>query len=103
MIDTCNAILLKFFYFFRQDRSPAAAENFYMTASALLQQVIHVFEILDVPALVARHGNGLNVFLDGAVHHLFNRTVVAEMNHLRTAGLDDAPHDVDCSIMTVKQ
>ncbi len=74
-----------------------------MTRIPLLQQVEHVFEILHVPALVGGDGNGLHIFLDGAIDYLLHRAVVAQVNHLGPAGLQYAAHDVDRRIVPVEE
>jgi len=56
-----------------------------------------------VAALVAAHGDALRVFLDGGVHDVLHGAVVAEVDHLRAFGLEDAPHDVDGSVVTIEQ
>ena len=56
-----------------------------------------------MPALVGAQRNALRVFLQGGAHHLIDRTVVAQVNHLRAHALQDATHDVDSGVMPVKQ
>ena len=41
--------------------------------------------------------------LQGRGNDLADRTVVPQMDHLRAAGLEDAPHDVDRGIVPVEQ
>ena len=43
-----------------------------------------------------------NVFLQRGAHDIFNRAVVAEMDHLDAGGLQDAPHDVDRRVMPIE-
>ncbi len=74
-----------------------------MSGSALFEQVVHVLEIFCVSALIGCHGNGLRIFLYGRVHHFFHAAVVTEMDYFATRALDDATHDIDCGIVSVKQ
>ncbi len=74
-----------------------------MSGSLLLKKVIHVFEVFHVTALVARHGDRLNVFLDGCVDDFLHRTVVAQVNHFAPGGLYDAPHDIDGGIVPIEK
>ncbi len=73
-----------------------------MARSFFLQQIIHVFEILVVSALVGRHRNGIGIFLNGGIHHLFYTAVVPQVNHFYARGLDDAAHDVYGGIVSIK-
>ena len=50
-----------------KDGSAAAPKERDVTRPPLVQQVLHVLEILHVAALVRGHRNGLGVFLDGTV------------------------------------
>lgn len=68
-----------------------------------MAQVVHVFEVFIVTTLVAGHGDGLGIFLDGGVHHLLYAAVVTEVDDFHAGGLDDAPHDVDGGIVSVEQ
>jgi hypothetical protein len=67
------------------------------------KQVDHVLEVLEVPALVGGHGDALHVLLQRRAHHLVDRAVVAEVDHLRARALQDAPHDVDRRVVPVEQ
>src|SRR5206468_10595263 len=72
-------------------------------ATALLQQVHHVLEVLDVATLVGADRDALRVFLQGRGHHLVDRAVVAEVDHLGAHAHQDAPHDVDGGVVAVEQ
>ena len=74
-----------------------------MARAFFFEQIVHVFEKFYVTALVAGNGNGLRIFLDGAVHNFGYRTVVPQMNYFGTTALQNAPHDVDGSIVSIKQ
>jgi len=56
-----------------------------------------------VAALVGGDGDALGVFLNGAVDDFLGRAVVAEVDDFCAAGLHDAAHDVDGSIVAVEQ
>ena len=103
MIKTSNAICVEFFYFFRQDGTASTTKNLDVPGAFFLQEIVHVFEVLNVPALVRGHGNSIGIFLDGCIHYLLNGTVVTEVNDLTTGALDDATHDINGCIMTVKE
>jgi hypothetical protein len=74
-----------------------------MRAATLFQQVDHVFEILDVTALIAGNRNALRIFLQGSGDDFFDRAVMAQMNYFGTIRHQDAAHDVDRGIMAVEQ
>ncbi len=82
VVNAGDAVLVQPGNFIRQDGTPASTEDADMACPLLLQQVVHVSEVFVVPALVARHGDGLRIFLNGAVDHLFDTAVVAQVNNL---------------------
>lgn len=86
-----------------EDGAAATAEELDVTGAFFAQQVVHVFKKFHVSTLVAGNGDGLRIFLDGAVHNFGHRAVVAQVNHFGTAALQDAPHDVDGSVVSVEQ
>ena len=45
----------------------------------------------------------MGVFLNGAVHHLIDRTVMTEVDDLASRALQDALHDVDGGIVAVEE
>ena len=89
--------------FFRQDGTPTATKNLDVAGTLFLQEVVHVFEVLNVPALVRGHGNGIGIFLNSSIYDLFDGAVVAEVNDLTTGTLNDATHDVNGRVVAVKQ
>ena len=103
MIQTSNAVSVEFFNFFWQDGTASTTKNLDVAGAFFLQEIIHVFEVLNVPALVRGHGNGIGIFLDGCIHYLLNGTVVTEVYNLTSGTLNDATHDVNGCIMTVKK
>ena len=74
-----------------------------MWCAFFLQEVVHVFQVFHVATLIGGHGNGLGIFLNGAIDHFFNRAVVAKVYHFAAGGLNDAAHDVDSGIVTVEK
>ena len=102
-VDTGDAIVVQFRDLFRQNGTATTTKNLDVTGPFFLEQVVHVFEVLHMPALVGGHGNSVGVFLDGTIHHLFHTAVVTQVDHFHPGGLDDAPHDIDGSVMPVEQ
>jgi hypothetical protein len=102
-VDLGDAVGFELLDLLRHDHPAAPAEHLDVRSAALPQQVHQVLEELDVPALVARDGHPLRVLLDGGVHDLLDRAVVAQMDDLRPGVLDDPAHDVDGRIVPVEQ
>ena len=71
--------------------------------TALAQQVEHVCEEFDVPALIRRDCDAVRILLDRAIDDFLDRAVVPEMNHLAARRLQDPPHDVDRCVVAVEQ
>ena len=74
-----------------------------MTTTIFLQHVVHVFEKLIVPALITGNRNRLCIFLNGAVHNFFHASVVTQVNHLCTARLNNAAHNIYRSIVPIEK
>ena len=89
--------------FGRDDHAAAAAVHANVFAAALAQQVDHVLEELDVPALIRADRDALHVFLQSCGDDLLDRAVVAQVNYLGAHALQNAPHDVDRRIVPVEQ
>jgi hypothetical protein len=102
-VDAGHAIGVQFLDFRRHDHAATAAEDLDVLATTGLEQVDHVFEELDVTALVGRDADALRVFLQRGIDDLLHRTVVAEVNHLGAGRLQNPAHDVDRGIMAVEQ
>ena len=102
-VDARHAVGLQLADLGRHDHAAAAAKHLNVLAAAAPEQIDHVLEILHMPALVGADGNALRVFLQGGRHHLVNAAVVAQVNHLGPHALQNAPHDVDGRIVSVKQ
>jgi len=101
--DARYAVAVQVGDFGRHDHAAAAAEYLDVLAAASSQQVDHVLEILDVAALVARHGDALCVFLQRGRHDVVHRAVVAQVDHFGAVGHEDAAHDVDRGVVPVEQ
>ena len=74
-----------------------------MLCLPLAQLLNHEPEILLMPPLIRGHRDTVRVFLDRSGNDLADRAVVAKVNNLGTRCLQDAPDDIDCSIVTVKE
>ncbi len=74
-----------------------------MRGAPLSEQVDHVFEKLHVPALVARDGDALHVLLDGRLDDLVNGAIVAQMDDLGAAGLEQTPDQIDGGVVSVEK
>src|SRR6185436_8578421 len=58
-VDPRDAVVLQFLDLGGDDDAAAAAEYLHPRPASAAQQVDHVLEVLDVPALVRRHGDAL--------------------------------------------
>ena len=84
-------------------RPAATAKNLTLWRTALVQEIAHILEILNMPALIACHSNRLRIFLHGSIYHLSNRAVMPQVNYFCACGLNNTTHDIDCSIMSIKE
>ena len=98
-----HAVGLQLVYLLGDDHSAASAVDLDVPGPLFLEQVDHVLEELDVPALVGGDRNAGGVFINGRVHDLGHGTVVAQVDHLGAGALEDAAHDVDGRVVTVKE
>src|SRR5262249_11457211 len=101
--DAFDALGLERFDLARNDHTAAAAEDLDVRCAEIVQELPHVPEVLNVPALVARHADALRVFLDRGVHHLKRGAVMPEMDHLGPAGEENSADHVDRGVMPVKE
>src|SRR4051812_8252852 len=74
-----------------------------MPCAAFGKQVVHVFKIFHVAALVTGERYALHVLLYGAVHHLVNTAVMAQVNYLGTAALQYAAHNVYGRVVPIEK
>ena len=85
------------------DHATTTAHDLDVPGAALAQRLHEVLEVLDVPALVRRHGDALHVLLERSVDDLGHGAVVPEVDHLAALALEDPPHDVDRRVVAVEQ
>ncbi len=97
-----DAVVVQLRDLVRQDRAAAAGKD-EDAPSGSRDQIVHVLEELEVPALVARDGDALHVLLHGAVDDLAHRAVVPEVDDLGAGRLQEATHDVDRGVVAVEQ
>ena len=86
-----------------RDGAPTAAKDAHVLASGLIEQVSDVGEVLQVAALVGGQGDSVCVFLDGAIHDVLCRAVVAKVDDLRPGGLHQTSNDVDGRVVAVEE
>ena len=101
--DARDAVVVQLLDLGSDDDAATAAIDADVLAAALAQQVDHVLEELDVPALVRADRDALHVFLQRRGDDLLDRAVVTEMDHFGAHALQNAPHDVDRRIVAVEQ
>ena len=87
----------------RHDDPASSAEYLDVAAAISSQQVDHVLEIFDVPALVARDGDALHVLLQSRIDDFSDRAVVPQVDDLDPTGLQNPPHDIDRGIVPVEK
>ena len=102
-VDAADPVAVQLVQFLGHDHPAAAAEHADIPAAARTQQVDHVFEILDVAALVGGDGHALHILLQGRGDDLAHRAVVAQVDDLNAGGLEDTAHDVDGGVVAVEQ
>ncbi len=98
-----DAVRVQLRGFDRHDHAAAAAEHLDVGAAALAQQIEHVLEKFDVPALVRADRDALHVFIERGGHDFLDRAVVAEMDDFGAARLQNAAHHVDRRVVTVEE
>ncbi len=102
-VDLRDACLMQRFDFWWRDGASTATEDTNVLAAGFIEELPNVREVLQVAALVGGQGDGVCVFLDGTIHDVLGRTVVAKVDDLRTGGLHQTPNDVDGSVVAVEQ
>ena len=85
------------------DHATTTAVHADVTDALVAQPFDQIREVLGVPTLVRADRQALHVLLQRRTHHLVDRTVVTEMDHLRPLRLQDAAHDVDRHIVPIEQ
>ncbi|CAE6919955.1 hypothetical protein R70199_04831 [Paraburkholderia domus] len=102
-INLLDAISFELGNFFGDDHAPATAEHLDTLAATRTQQIDEITEVFVVAALIAGYGDAVGVFVQCGGSDFFDRAVVAEVDHLDAARLQDAPHDVDRRVVAVEQ
>ena len=54
-------------------------------------------------ALIRRHGDSVNVFLNSRIDHLIYTTIMTKVDHFNSGTLDDAAHDIDGGVVAIKK
>ena len=98
-----DAISLELGNLFFDDDTAAATENLDMPGVRFVEQVIHVLEVLHMTALVRRNGDALHILLDGGLDDFPHGAVVAEVDHLGPARLQDPADDIDRRVVAVEK
>ena len=103
VVDALDTVGFQLADLLRGDGATAAAKNADVRGIALLEHVDHVLEVLDVTTLVGGQRDGIGIFLQGRADDFLDGAVVAEMDHFGTLRLDQAAHDVDSGVVSIKQ
>ena len=85
------------------DDPATTAEDLHVAGPDLLEPLLEVAEVLDVPALVAADRDALRVLLQCRGHDRLDAAVVPEVDHLDALALQHPPHDVDGGVVAVEQ
>src|SRR5664279_3683874 len=96
-------MVLQPLYFCWQDGSATATKNPDMTAAVYIQQFEQVGKEFDMAALVRRDRDRLHVFFDSCFRDFVHASVVTEVNHFHSPGLQDTAHDIDRRIVPVEE
>ena len=102
-VNAAHTVGMQFANFGGNNDTAATAKDLDVFATALAQQVNHVFEIFNVAALVGADRNALHIFLQSGCDHFVDRAVVTQVNHFSAHALQNAAHDVDRGIVAIKQ
>ena len=85
------------------DDTATPTEDFDGSAVVLVQQGDHVPKELVVTALIRADCDGVCVLFDARLDDVGYRAIVAQVDDLRTKLLQETPHDVDGSVVSVKE
>ena len=96
------SVRFQFRDFVRNDNSPAAAKNLDMTASSLVEEIVHVLEVLEVPTLIGRDCYTPRVLLNGGLDDLQDGPIMTEVDDLGAPCQQQSTHDIDGSVVTIK-
>jgi hypothetical protein len=64
---------------------------------------MYVFKKLHVTPLVGSNRNGLHILLNRTVYNLLRGAVVTQVDYLNSSGLNNTAHDVNRSIVAIKE
>lgn len=101
-VDAIDAVRMQLLDLRREDRAAASSEDADLRP-ALLEQVVHVLEELEMSALIGGDRDRLRVLLDRALHDLLRRAVVTEMDHFRARRLENPAHHIDRRVMPIEE
>jgi hypothetical protein len=85
-----------------RDRPATPNDDPDMLGAQVPEHVDHVTKILVVPALVGTAGDRIRILLQRSPDDVIDAAIVTEMNDLRTMGLQQAPDNVDCGVVSVE-
>src|SRR5687768_14506606 len=74
-----------------------------MSTAVLFQQIFHVFKKFHMSTLVTGYSNALHIFLNSRFYNFFYRPVMTQVNNFSALALHDTAHNINGSIMTIKQ
>ena len=103
VVDALDAELLQLGDLLQGDRAAAAAEDADVAGAEFVQHLDRVLEVLGVAALVGADRDRVDVLLDRGPDHVADAAVVAEVDDLGAAVLDQPPHHVDRGVVAVEQ
>ena len=101
-IDLRDAVRFQLRDLFGYDNAAAAAEHLDMLDFVLSEEIDDIFKELHMAALVAAYADRLSVFLNCRFDDLGHGSIVSQMYHFGSAGLEHPSHDVDRRVMTVE-
>src|SRR5687768_1829669 len=94
---------MELFNFRGKDGATTTTKYFDMTTLIFFQEVFHVFKKLHMPALVTGNRYCLCIFFNRGFYNFLHRTVMAQVDDLRSFALHDAAHNINSGVMPVKQ
>ena len=74
-----------------------------MIGILLAKKLHHIAKILHMPTLIRTQRYALNILLNSTMYNLVNATVMPQMDHLRSATLQNTPHNINRRIMPIEQ
>ena len=101
--DARHAVGVKRLDLVRHDHAPATSVHPDVSRPRGFERVAEVAEVLDVPPLIGGHADRVGVLSHRGPHDVADRAVVAEVDDLGSARLQQAAHDVDRDVVAVEQ